>query len=200
MTLAGALYGQQQDGVAVRQTFQSYWSAIQDRDGTQARALVTTATLDSYERLRDEALYGTRSELEKHPIFERLIVLTFRLRFTLTELQMTPGAELFGRGVDQGWTASGSAGESTLQDVVIVGNRAEARMASGPGDAGAPIHFAREDGQWKVDLLSLSAAVEQSLQAYLQSDEVTEQRLIEETLAASYGDALPDNIWEPLIH
>lgn len=199
MAFASTLYGQQQDGVVVRQTFQSYWTAIQDRDGARARSLVTAATLNSYENLRDQALYSTRSELDKSPIFERLIVLNFRLRFTLAELQMTPGAELFSRGIDQGWTASGSTGESALKDVVIVGDRAQARMVSGPSDTGSRIHFASEDGQWKVDLLSLSAAVEQSLQAYLQSDDVTEQRLVEETLAASYGAALPDHIWEPMI-
>jgi hypothetical protein len=200
LMLASLLCAQLDAGAAVRQTFESYRSAIKDRNGLTAISLVTSATIDSYEAHRDQALYSTRAELEQRPIFERMIVLNFRLRFTLAELQITPGAELFSRGIEQGWTNTAALNDSSLDKLVIGEVRAQAQMVARPGDAGAPIHFALEDGVWKVDLVSLAEAVEASLLVYLTSDDVTEERLVEETLAAAYGKALPDDIWEPLVH
>lgn len=196
--LAGSVFAQA-DADAIRGAFQTYRAALEARNGEAARALVTRATLDSYEALRDEAIYSVKVDLAKRPIFERLIILNLRLRFTLTELQMTPGRDLFRRGIEEGWTA-GASGLSNLERLVLIDNHAQAFIVprSGGGE-GTPIHFLLEDGAWKIDLISISNAVEESLRDLAVKNGISEEQLIEETLGSSYGQALPTDIWEPLL-
>ena len=196
---AGAASAQTDDVSAIQHAFWNYRAAISARDGERAQRAVTGATLEQYDRLRDLALHATEVESRALPLFEKLMVLNFRLRLTASELQSMSGAILFKRGVEAGWMGDSVAVNSDVASIRVDGSDAAGVLVSGGQPTTIEIEFRREQGDWRFDLMAVGPVISSTIQKSLEQAGIAEDEYALEALTEQNGERPPPSVWTALV-
>ncbi len=197
--LAGGLSAQIADVAAIQRVFWEYRAAISARDGERAQRAVTAATIAQYDRLRDLALYAKEGETRALPLFEKLMVLSFRLRLTASELQSMSGATLFKSGVEAGWMGDSVAVNSDVDSVRVDQGEASGVLVSGNRPTAIRIEFRREQGEWRFDLMAVGPVISSTIRNSLQQAGLAEDEYVIEALTKQNGEAPSLEVWAPLL-
>jgi len=184
------------DVKAVKATFKTYQSALLKRNGAGAAAVMNRGTITYYQRMRDLAVAGKPDEVKKLPLLDKLMVLRMRHQIPLAQLQAMDGKAAFGHGVSQGWVGD-SVAKVGAGPVEITGDRASLTFMVGGKPTPAKLALDREDGAWRIDLVSLfelSGAGFKNLHA---ESGKSEDEFILELVQQVSGKPVPATIWNP---
>jgi hypothetical protein len=184
------------DVKAVKATFKTYQSALLKRNGTGAAAVMNRGTIAYYQRMRDLAVAGKPDEVKKLPLLDKLMVVRMRHQVALAQLKAMDGKAAFGYGVSQGWVGD-SVAKVGAGPIEITGDRASLTFMVGGEPTPAKLALDREDGAWRIDLLSLfelSGAGFKNLHA---ESGKSEDDFILELVQKVSGKPVPATIWNP---
>ncbi len=196
--LPAATSAQTDDAEAIRKVFRSYRTAIAVRNGERAQHAVTSETFAYYDRMRDLALHAGEASTRALPLFDKLMVLSFRLRMTAVELQSISGAGLFAAGVQRGWIGDTVASASDVASIQVSGDQAVGLLVSGTRTTGIEVKFKREQGEWLFDLIAMGPAVAEAIKQGLKQAGIDEDAYVLRALAEQTGADPPPTIWAAL--
>lgn len=138
------------DRAAIQSAWEAYLSALVDRDGDRAAALLTPAARASWAELADQARSLDQAQTRALPPHSRLVVLQLRHNLTTAELAELKGEDLFALAVYRGWV-SRKIDVRSLEGIRFTSGTAARGMLDVRADAGVP--FLLQDGQWRLDLV-----------------------------------------------
>jgi hypothetical protein len=189
---AGAL-----DEAAVRTAFTAYSALAASERTTTWPSLVSRRTVDYYARARELALSATEAEVRGLPLDEKLLVLTLRHRLDPDRLRAWNGRLIFDHALRQGWVDKEALVSSVLGPVEIDGDVARAVLL----DGGEPLHYdvelRREDGRWKLDLVTIFRGDAVALQMRARQTKRTEDEMILYELERATSTKVSPAIWRP---
>ena len=195
---AAACGGDEPDPVQdVRSSYAAYAKAVSVKDGGTSSGLVSGSTLDYYARLRDLALTADRDALGRERVIDQLAVLSMRANIPADTLRTADPRGVVAAAVKSQVISGGGAGATELGEVKVTGDEATATLGVG-GSQEVPMRFQREGGGWKVDLTGLLAPAEAALEAALQREKLTPERLLQQVMTTRVGAAKAERLWEPL--
>ena len=180
------------DAEAIRAVVRGYAAAVQRRDGPAAAQAVTRGTRAYYARMRDLALTASESKTRDLPLIDRFSVLMYRHRVPPQVLRVISGDSAFAHTISEGWVAQTmSSGAIPAMDQVW-GNGDRALIRDGATD----IHFLREDGVWRWDMMPLIRSMSESFAANLPGG-MKEDEFIFFVLTYANGQPVSPTIWQP---
>jgi hypothetical protein len=180
----------QAEADAVRAVARDYIAAAHRRDGAAAARLVSRETRAYYTGLAQLAVSAPEARVRAAPLVERVMILMFRHRVPAGELRTLAGDAVFAYTVDNGWVTV------DVEDPILTGTQAYGtRDRAVLRDRGEDVHFLREDGGWRWDMMPTIQAASTELAA---NAGMTEDEFVLFVLKYSDGrDPSPD-IWQPL--
>lgn len=190
------------DEALVRTAFEQYKRAALKSDGSAVVPLLTPESLAYYDRLRNLALTGTETELDKIRHVERMQVWMFRQLLSAEELGAMSREELGAYVFDKHMMGEDLEESSSFDTLQIEGSTATARHLARGRPAGGPIREVTfqwkkgSDGRWRLDLLHAVALME------LQLDDIQKMQpdLSKEQLAEGIVQAFTNRELEPKHH
>jgi hypothetical protein len=182
----------------VHKTFNAYKDAILHNNGSEAVKQVDRQTIDYYSKVAHWTRHADSLELEALNTFDKFMVLTLRLKASPEEIRGFDGTGLFVYGVDHDLVSKEQAREIELGDITIDDDRAQAVMLL-RGEA-TPMRwdFVKEDGRWKLQMLSIIDQAEPALAAQISQSGMTENEFLLGALRVAYGDTVADGLWRPV--
>ncbi|HEX6373042.1 MAG TPA: hypothetical protein VF006_29235 [Longimicrobium sp.] len=180
------------DAEAIRGVVREYQQAADRRDGAAAARLVTRDTRGYYGRMRDMAVSAPEQQVRAAPLMDRFTILLYRHRVPADELRALPADSAFAYTIRAGWVAGDAEDDVAAQgEIVGQGDRAVLRIEE------EEIHFLREDGAWRWDMMPSLLAASEAFAPDPDSG-MTEDEFVMFVLKHSDGrDPSPD-IWQPL--
>jgi hypothetical protein len=184
--LAGA------DAEAIRAVVREYQQAASRRNGAATSRLVTRDTRGYYARMRDLAVHAPEGAVRALPLLDRVMVLMYRHRVPADELRAMVFDSAFAYTIDSGWVSSDLVEEVASQgEIYGEGDQAILRLG------GEDIHFLREDGAWRWDMVPMLQAASAEFAPDPDSG-MTEDELVMFVLKYSNGTDPSPGIWQPL--
>ncbi len=182
---------------AVQAAWDEFKEASLSGKGSLAAGRVTTATHERYDQYRLLALSGSKDELETHVLMTRITVLGIRLRTPADELRTMTGRDLFAHAVDQGWIGKNSATDEGIESIVITGDHARANITKNGQPTGLYLHFIKEDGIWRLDMLQIMKVAIAAFDQMFDESGMTEDVFIQRVLETTTGLVVTDDLWVP---
>lgn len=186
------------EALSVRAVVQDYRAAILASRGTAAVELVSASTLTYYDRMLELTLYGDSASLGRESLSDRLMVLTLRERVPPASLLGMSGRELFVYTVDVGMIGRESMQQLEFGRVRVTGDSAGIEIEQAGAPSGTFFPLVREEGDWRLDLLSMLALANDALLTVAEQQGMSEDALLLLLLEASSGRAVEPTIWHPL--
>ena len=185
------------DAEAVRETFERYRRALVEEDGDAAAGLVSTNTLEAYQRFRDLALTGSAAAVNEVSMVERMQVLLLRHRIEADALESMSGRDAFTHAVDQAWVGSGGIDRLQVHRVSVRGDQATANVGMGRAPSPDLFHFRKEDGAWRFDLMPSLSSAEGALEQMAAARGVEENEFLLGMIGAMSGEPATEALFEP---
>ena len=184
------------DAKAVKATFKAYQTALLKRDGARAAAVMNRGTLDYYQRMRDLAVTGKADQVKKLPMLDKLMVIRMRHQIPLAQLEAMDGKAAFAYGVSKGWVGDNVA-KVGAGPVEITGDRASLTFMVGGEPTPAKLALQREDGAWRIDLVSLFELSGAGFKRLQEESGKSEDDFILELIGQLTAKPAPATIWNP---
>jgi hypothetical protein len=183
---------------SMKRAFGSLRDAIVAGDGAEASRWVDSGTLAFYEARREDALILPEARLRALPLGKKIAVLKVRSAFTADELGAMDGKALLEAALERGWHGDSSMALLELGgEASIDGDKATAGVTMEGRETGQSYAFAREGGEWKVDLIGSGGSSDRILAMVAKENLMTEDQYAEYMLASSGFRVTPD-LWKPL--
>lgn len=182
---------------AIQESFEDYQAAILARDpsGTE---LLSEATIGYYDHLIDLIKNADRTTLEAAPLADRIVVLMTRSTYPHEELLAMDGEGLVREAIVRGEigdnVANLSLGKTDLkEDVALI------QVLQNGQEIPVEFTFLKEDGVWKMDLVSLLPGVTFAMESVLAQSGLSEEEFIIKTIKATRGEETPtEDMWAAL--
>jgi hypothetical protein len=190
---------QADDAVDVRVAFDSYKAAILEQRGNDAVELVTSRTIEEYQKYRDLALFAPRTEVQELSLLNRFQVAIIRHRVPVDLLDEMDGRALFVYAVDHDWIGKNGVIRLSIGEVDVASERATSVVTVGSKPTELRFQFRKERERWRFDLVYLMQVSNAALAQIIDAKGLSEDAVIFQLLEAVSGRKVEDSIWEPLI-
>lgn len=172
--------------------------AMLESDGEAAASRVTKVTHEYYEELRKAALSAERGQLEEMVFAKRFTVLAMRFRMTKEELTKMSGREVFVHAVEEGWVGKDGVTKVEIGEFTVAGAHASAPLLSAGRESGLVVHFDKEEGAWKLDMMQFMKFANLAFDKMLAESQFTEEEFTKKLLGAVTGREVTEEVWIPL--
>jgi hypothetical protein len=183
---------------AIRACFAAYKAAILEGDGEAAAVEVDAATIAYYEKMLELSLDASAEETKRLPLMDRMTVLIVRARVEPELLRTVDGRELFVHAVKSGMVGKSSVIHNELGEVKVSGAHATGEHVSAGQKTRIRWRFHREEGAWRMDILSIFPAATLAFQKTIADSGMTENEFIFRVIAMTGGTEPTDDIWQPV--
>jgi hypothetical protein len=182
---------------AVRAAFEAYRAALLARDGDAALLHVSEATFEYYGEVQRLALYATADEVRARPLPDQLYVLMLRTRIPTERLRAMTPRELFAHGVVQGWIGEESTRTMQVGRIFVDGGRASAPVLQEGRPSPLNLHFVRQDGAWRWDMLGVIQLMDPLFRQLAEAGGATPEALLLQVVEGVAKRPLPPTVWDP---
>lgn len=180
------------------ETFQTYKSAILDKNGELAYQQVDANTRKRYARTLDRALNLSAARTRELPLIDLMEVLMARHMIESGTLKAMDGKEFFVYAVNEGWIDEKGVRGVEIEVKNVEGTKATTKMKKGGITADVGFDFNLEDGQWRIDLTSILGMAEIQFQGILDQSGMSTEELMFAVLLELSGQQPSAGVWEPL--
>lgn len=187
----------QAEEAAIHAAFEAYRTALLARDADGALPHVSQSVLEYYGYVRELALYAGEAEVRARPLSDQLFVLLLRHRIPAARLREMTGREVFAHGVAQGWIGDEDTRAQQVGRIGVMGNMAFAEMLAGGRRSPVTLHFVRQDGAWKWDMLGVIQWMDAALRAAAEGAGVTPEELLVRAVEQVTDRPVPPTVWAP---
>lgn len=186
-----------EDAAAVRRCFAMYKDTLIRQKGDEAAKWVTKSTIDYYGELREVALYGSEEEVRKLSALKKMSILTLRHRVGADSLLKMSAADVWAHGVGQGWSGRNSLQDVEIGKIEFENDAASVEVLVRGRPSRVKYRFVKEDGAWKMDVLSRLAASEQGMARMVRNQKIEEDEFLIDLLEMTSFTPVPETIWQP---
>lgn len=182
----------------VKESFQTYRSAIIEADGEAAAEVVTQSSRDYFRSLADQALTLDRAGLHELHLTDRLYALLLRHDLDRQTLQSMTGGEVVSYAVDEGWIGRSGASQLRLGHYEIDGDRASGVILQPDGmQSTFKMEFVKEGGRWLLDLVALMNLTRTAFEYAVRQSGISEDEFVLLMLEQGTGRKAGPEIWSP---
>lgn len=150
----------------VAAVFESARTALAEKRGATVVPMLSRASIDKLEAVRDAARNGGDAGLARLEPAEKFAAMGLRRYVGPSELRRMSLGELADHGMRQGWLGPNVIGSSGLGPVRVRGDRASALLLVDNRPALVPADFVREGGRWKIDVTNVFTFGSQMLKGF----------------------------------
>ncbi len=183
------------DKAAVAQAFSSYREALLAQDGTTVAASLTAESIEYFEGIRKLALTASESHLRRAWMSTQLTVIHLRTAVPVANIRSWSTAQLVTHAVRRGQLYPVIIERMSAETVEVSGDIGTVSMKVDRQEKPRSLTFYREGGQWKFRLIPLLDATEYALRAHVEEQQITERRLVDESLAATLSPEAIRKAW-----
>jgi hypothetical protein len=176
----------------VREAFNGYLDAVLDKDGNRGAELLSEDVREYYDELRDLALAGHPTEIDRQPIFSKLAVTMVRVAVPVDTLQAMDGRDLMIMGIDEGWTDATAVAREEIREIVVHEDFDLAEVTLGNE---ITLEFRREQNKWRLDFTSLLPLINRALLAEARKLNLSPNRFVFKAVGAFNGTRVTRRIW-----
>jgi hypothetical protein len=187
------------DEASIRSVYESYKTSLLNQDGSQAVKYVTASTIEYYDEMKEIALIVSEDAVRNLSTMNKYMVLILRHMVEPNVLSEMTAEELFIYGVNEGLIGEEDVANSDIGEVSINGDIATAVYINNGQPTSLEYEFAKDDGQWKLDLTSIMPVADQAMKQVILSSGYDEDEYLCMLLEYISGKKVSDNIWQPLI-
>ena len=184
---------------AVQEVFDSYRTAILERDTDSAYNAIASKTKTYYSDMLGHVLESDAATVEALPILDQLIILRSRHQISAEELVAMNGESYFKYAVDRGWIDSGSVKQVEIAEIVISGETATSKIQKDGQVAPIGFRFDREFDGWKIDLTSILDISEGAMQRLIRESGMSQTEFLTFLIESVSETKVQDSVWQPLI-
>jgi hypothetical protein len=181
----------------IKKTLVDYSVALKNLKGKKAASLVDSATIAFYDNLRMLSLYATQEELATHSLLDRLTILSIRIAMSANDLEKMEGKVFFARMIDNG--LGSNIFSDYLASIQVDGNTAMGYLESIEDRDSPHFVFNKENGQWKINLVSHLPIINMLLVSIQSGSGRNENDFMLFRLKQPNGEKADNSIWEPLL-
>lgn len=186
------------DPAAVERSFEAYRQAVLSGDGAAAAEVVTSRSHAFYKSLADYALTLDREGLARLHVTERLTVMQLRHSVDPQVIARMSGKDLVASAVNSGWIGKGRMADLRLGAYDVRGELASVPVLDQNGEAGPiTLHFLKEEGKWRLDLVSVLAISRGTMDYVILQSGMTEDEFVLFALEYNSGRKPGPEIWDP---
>lgn len=197
LMLAITAWGQSKEEKEIRKVYQAYDYAVKAKMAGDALAHVTESTLGYYDFALMKAQNSSREVLSQSGIMEKIEVLKIRQGYTPEQMGTVTGKEIFEQRVREGLSAREHLPFENLGSIKVDGELATAEILDKGKPSGYFLQFQREDGDWKVDLVSLFSVSASMLDMMLSAQSMTHDQYLQRLIPMTTGKQLTEADWQP---
>jgi hypothetical protein len=179
----------------VQAAWDEFKSASLSNKGRAAANRVTSATHDYYAEIRDLALTATREQVQRMSIAKQVTVLGMRVRIDPEQLKNMSGRDLFIHAVDHGWIGKTSATDEGITGIVVTGDHARAEATNAGEPVGVYLHFIKEDGAWRLDMMQLMKVANAAFDAMQAQSGLNEEEFVTRVIETVTSERLSEDDW-----
>jgi hypothetical protein len=150
----------------VAAVFESARTALSQKRGAAVVPLLSRASVDKLESLRDAARSGGDAGLTRLEPAEKFAAMGLRRYVSPADLRRMSLSELADHGIQKGWLGPNIIASSGLGPVRVKGDRASALLMVDNRPALVPADFVREGGKWRIDLTNVFTFGSQMLKGF----------------------------------
>jgi hypothetical protein len=192
-------WGQSGEESYVIESFIQYKAAILNNQGAKAVEFLDEQTVEYFGRILRQVWSADKESLGGESFVNRLMVLLLRHMTPAQVLLEMDAQALLVHAIDNGWVGKTDLEGQTVRDVSIKGNFARAALYQDDQATGLSFYFFKEDGRWKLDLVSLMQISNQALKEMAaQSGLESEDAFILSIIESLSGRKVPSDIYKPL--
>jgi hypothetical protein len=197
--ISATSYGQQSDdSQLIKNTFSNYKKSVLEGNGTEAAKWVDSKTLTYYSKMLQAAVYADSAEVQNLELLDKLIVLSARHRVPKSEILNMQHNDFFVYSIDKGMISKGTVLTVEIGEVNVDGVAANGKLISDGQVSPLFFQFAKEEGQWKLNITSLFPVSNAGLKKRISDNEMTEDEFIFKTLERLTGRPVGKEIWKAL--
>lgn len=165
------------DVADIQQAWDTYQEHVIARRGDKATGLLAKPTIAYYTRMRELILTGTQEQMAKQGVLTRVTVYLMRHLLTAAEMKAMSTQKFIAWTVDKGLVDS-SRGKVQITNIQVDGDKAVASIKAGASVSPPILRFAREDGQWRVDVAEMIRKIEPIMEERLKKSNISEEQLL----------------------
>jgi hypothetical protein len=182
------------EAAQIRASFDEYQSALRAADGPQAIALMSSATIEYFDRLHELAVRGDAAEIQSRRYWDRELIAMARHQVDPKYLKSLTGSQLVMVGVQQGWL-NGYIGTGAQIDSIQAQDASASAAITNWGNVKYRYEFVKEGGAWKQHLVPLIDG-NSDLNESLGESKQKQDAFILESIKVQSGKAVSPNIWQ----
>lgn len=150
----------------VAAVFESARTALSQKRGAAVVPLLSRASVDKLETVRDAARSGGDAGLNRLEPAEKFAAMGLRRYVGPADLRRMSLSDLADHGIQKGWLGPNIIASSGLGPVRVKGDRASALLMVDNRPALVPADFVREGGKWRIDLTNVFTFGSQMLKGF----------------------------------
>jgi len=182
----------QQDSSFILKNYRLYQQAIANRNGAEAAQFIDSSSLAYYGKMLDWVNTADSLTLSRLSLIDRLTVLNFRHMDTTKKIASFNEKKLFQFAID---TEIITSTEDSLGHVQVDKEEAVGYLKNNEDQDSVKITFRKENGRWKVDLVSQIIQSGEVIKALLSTSELAENDYLFYLLENMSGRAPDPAIW-----
>lgn len=184
---------------ALRQLYADYNAALMSRDGSTASSFLHSNIVAGYGETLLLARAATRDEMQRAPAHKKLIALYLRAAAPPEDIAaMKDARDVVVFMVRTGALRSDAQMSMDLRDFTVSGDEAFAWLHAAGRNTNLRLRFAKEAGEWKIDLTDLNAMADDIYAQAAQMQKVTIDEALVRLVQSSVGKPVSEEIWIPL--
>lgn len=181
----------------VRQAYDHYKNKVIEGNGDEVLRCVSSNTIRYYSSLLQMANNADSLQLESADLLVKFSVLAIRHSLNWAMLRAMNGERLFKYAIENGLIGR-ETNKTEIGAIKIMNeNNAKAELIIKGKSTGIYTDFIKEQGVWKVDLISLLKANELGLKKMIQKQKMTENQSIMFILKHTFGSEPGPEVWQP---
>ncbi len=191
--------GYESDTGSIESVFQSYRSALLERDGETAYRLVSKETRDYYSLSANRAQKLSSKETKKLQILDQITVLLARHSIAKIDLKKMDGRAFFIHAINKGWISEESVSKAGIQVAEIDNNFAKTHLVVEGTEYPLGFSFRKENGEWKIDITSIFNVSRASFSEKIKEMSMSQEEFLFLVLESNNGVKPEDSVWEPIM-
>ncbi|GLB50791.1 hypothetical protein [Neptunitalea lumnitzerae] len=189
--------GYSQDNTKIREVFSAYKNAVNTKNGIATYSLINQSTIAFYQQVWDHCKKADSLTISKCPFEEKLWVLTTRHLIPQDLAKQLTAKELFAYLLRNKWIHKEDISQLEIGELEIEGSYAIAQMQYKGEDIPYFFQFEKENGSWKVNLISMLETAGRNVEAVIASGSLSENKFIIESIEKISGKKTNKAIWLP---
>ncbi len=181
----------------VEASFERYRQAIMSAQADAAYAEINEKTRQYYVDMLDKVMYLSAAETSSLTVLEKIFIAQSRHRIAPETLQQFDGEKYFKYAVEQGWIGKDSVANASLGNISVSGDSATSQFIKQDKTLPFGFSFSREQGDWKIDLVSILPVSNLALQHMINNAEADEQSIIFQIVETLSGEPVDESVWNP---